>query len=111
MCAQHFGLLGFLGRLRNCKVYLEEGPDIPGGILELGPLTGRSGEGGRGQESKVRGMPPMFSVCWVPRAQLQLEFSTVILTFINTVVITYIGFVMTLSAPVLNLRECTQANK
>ena len=53
----------------------------------------------------------MFPVCWVPRAQLQLEFSTVILTFINMVVITYTGFVMTLSAPVLNLRECTQANK
>lgn len=70
----------------NGKVYLEEGPDIPGGILELGPLTGRSGKGGRGQERKVRGMPPMYAVCWAPKVQLQLEFSTVTLLLINTAV-------------------------
>lgn len=50
VCAHHFGLLGFIERLMNCKVYLEEEPNMPGGILELGPLSGRSGEGGRGQE-------------------------------------------------------------
>lgn len=81
---------------------------MPGGILELGPLTGRCGEGGRGQETEwyvIYG----FSV-------LGTQGSATVGVF-NSYFCKHgcddldIGFVRTPSASVLSLRKGSQAKK
>lgn len=81
---------------------------MPRGILELGPLTGRSGEGGRGQEIEWHAIY-VFSVLGTQGSATVGVFNSYFCKHgcddLN------IGFVRAPSASVLNLRKGIQANK